>query len=61
MWKITPIELILKYDWKIARSSSSSKLNYIITYSDFDIEGIGECAPNIRYLETQDLIDSLTI
>lgn len=52
------IELELKVNWAISRSTSTHKKNYIVEISDKEQSGIGEIAPNIRYGETHDLIKS---
>lgn len=57
-WEINPIRLPLKYTWKISRNSSSFKINYLIGCNFRNWKGIGECAPNIRYGETPEEIDS---
>ncbi len=55
-WKIEPIKLPLKYTWKIARNSSTHKINFIVHCQFKGWKGIGEVAPNIRYGETTEII-----
>jgi L-alanine-DL-glutamate epimerase-like enolase superfamily enzyme len=55
-WTIEEKRLDLRYNWKISRNESFHKINFFIKVSDQRYEGIGEVAPNIRYLETPDLI-----
>lgn len=50
------IKLELAVTWKISRNSSDIKENYIIKIQNGDIEAYGECAPNIRYGETHEII-----
>ncbi len=52
MWSIKPINLDLKYTWKISRNASDQKTNLIVTYTDGKVSGQGEAAPNIRYDES---------
>lgn len=55
-WSIKGIELDLKFDWAIARNISSKKNNFIIQLGKKELIGLGEVAPNVRFLETPDLI-----
>jgi L-alanine-DL-glutamate epimerase-like enolase superfamily enzyme len=55
-WNIEELKLNLSYNWKISRSESSFKRNFIIKVSDGVITGLGEVAPNIRYGETPEII-----
>jgi L-Ala-D/L-Glu epimerase len=56
-WEIADLHLKLLYEWKIARNSSSSKHNLLITIrSDDNSIGQGEVAPNIRYGESAELL-----
>ncbi|MBC7487873.1 MAG: dipeptide epimerase [Cytophagaceae bacterium] len=55
-WEITDLHLKLLYEWKIARNSSSSKHNLLITISSDDSIGQGEVAPNVRYGESAALL-----
>src|SRR4051812_1791907 len=52
MWSVSPINLELKYTWKISRNASDEKTNLIVTCSDHGIVAKGEAAPNVRYNET---------
>jgi L-alanine-DL-glutamate epimerase-like enolase superfamily enzyme len=54
-WTAEKLHLDLNYSWAIARNISDFKENLIIRCSDGKAEGIGECAPNIRYGETPEL------
>lgn len=51
-WTIEKISLELKFVWKLARNSTSTKTNFYIKVKENNLEGIGEVAPNIRYGET---------
>src|SRR5689334_11083524 len=57
-WQIEQIKLELKYTWKISRNASDYKLNSIITVGNGKWKGIGEVAPNIRYDETPEKIQT---
>ena len=57
-WQIEQIKLELKYTWKISRNASDFKLNSIITAGSGKYKGIGEVAPNIRYNETPEIIQT---
>jgi hypothetical protein len=57
-WSITPIKLELKYTWKLSRNSSDYKINYLIGVKDGLYSAQGEVAPNIRYNETPEVIES---
>lgn len=63
MWSIEPINLDLKYTWKISRNASDQKTNLIVSYTDGKVTGRGEAAPNIRYNESAEegikLFDSI--
>lgn len=52
------IFLPLRVNWKISRNSSNEKTNFIFTLRDRGIETRSEIAPNIRYGETHELIES---
>jgi hypothetical protein len=56
VWEIEQLELPLKYDWKIARNNSQSKINFIVHLQYHQWKGSGEIAPNIRYGETPEQI-----
>lgn len=58
MFELFEIHLPLKYTWKISRSSTDHKTNFIIKYTYNDVSTYGEIAPNIRYGETPDKIKS---
>jgi len=53
-YKIEPIKLDLKVNWKISRNESLSKENFVLTKGSYS----SEIAPNIRYDETSKLIHS---
>lgn len=57
-WSIEKIRLELKYTWKISRNSSDYKENFIVSCNYQGVKGIGEVAPNIRYQETPENIQS---
>lgn len=57
-WTIEKIKLDLKYTWKISRNSSAYKDNFIVTCKYNSAIGLGEIAPNIRYNETPENIES---
>ena len=57
-WECERLLLPLKYTWKISRNASDEKNNLLVL---LHIEGktyAGEAAPNIRYGETIELIES---
>jgi L-alanine-DL-glutamate epimerase-like enolase superfamily enzyme len=56
-WSIEKIELVLKFEWKISRNSSTHKTNFIVSVLDKGITGRGEVAPNTRYNETPERIE----
>ena len=56
-WQIEKKILDLKYTWKISRNASDRKTNLFVKVSDHLYEGIGEAAPNIRYIETPELLE----
>jgi len=51
-------QLDLKVNWKISRNESLFKENYICEITDGARVGLGECAPNVRYGESTELIES---
>lgn len=55
-WKIVAVDLELKYDWSISRSSDSKKNNFLLEVTDGEHIGIGEAAPNKRFAEDLDLV-----
>ncbi len=56
-WSLKKIDLPLKFPWKIARGTSLFKTNYIITVECDGSIGQGEVAFNIRYNESEELIE----
>lgn len=58
-YELKPIELKLKTNWVISRNSSLTKKNFVLTLTDpRGRKSLSEVAPNIRYQETPDLIQS---
>ncbi|WP_046242941.1 dipeptide epimerase [Hymenobacter terrenus] len=55
-WSIQPLELPLRYVWKISRNASISKTNLIVRVSGQGHTGAGEAAPNVRYGESSELL-----
>lgn len=55
-WTIEKINLHLKYTWKLSRNATDDKINFYIKVNDGKHTGMGEVAPNIRYLETPEMI-----
>ena len=51
-WEISPLNLILKYPWKISRNECESKQNLLILLDGF----LGEVAPNTRFSETPESV-----
>ncbi|SDX32591.1 enolase C-terminal domain-like protein [Hymenobacter psychrophilus] len=51
-WTLTPLQLPLRFTWKIARNASTTKTNLLLQVSGGGHTGRGEAAPNIRYHET---------
>ncbi|PIP91883.1 MAG: dipeptide epimerase [Bdellovibrionales bacterium CG12_big_fil_rev_8_21_14_0_65_38_15] len=56
-WSLKKIDLPLKFPWKIARGTSLSKTNFIVTVECDGSRGQGEVAFNIRYNESEKLIE----
>tara|TARA_R110000868_G_scaffold129349_1_gene338004 strand:- start:3513 stop:4511 length:999 start_codon:yes stop_codon:yes gene_type:complete len=56
-WTISRIELPLKFPWKIARGTSFSKTNFLITADCDGTIGKGEVAFNTRYGESEESIE----
>lgn len=56
-WSIQPIELELRYTWKISRNASNKKTNLIVRVGDGNIFAVGEAAPNVRYNETAERLE----
>ena len=57
-WSIEKKVLELKYAWAISRNTSDTKTNLFVTVSDGVHSGIGEAAPNVRYNESPDDLES---
>ncbi|GAB3236249.1 dipeptide epimerase [Hymenobacter seoulensis] len=53
-WTLTPLELPLRYTWKISRNASTTKTNLLVRVQGVGsaLVGQGEAAPNVRYGET---------
>ncbi len=54
--ELTPLQLPLRVNWKLSRSATTEKLNFIVTIREDGFEARSEVAPNIRYGETPDII-----
>jgi L-Ala-D/L-Glu epimerase len=57
-WSIEKKVLELKYAWAISRNTSDTKTNLFVKVSDGVHTGLGEAAPNVRYNETPDELQS---
>jgi L-alanine-DL-glutamate epimerase-like enolase superfamily enzyme len=57
-WEIEPIDLYLKYTWKLSRNETDVKTNFIVKATCDRHTGYGEVAPNIRFDETPALIQT---
>ncbi len=57
-WTLKKIDLPLKFPWKIARGTSVSKTNFIVTVECDGTVGQGEVAFNVRYNESEEIIES---
>jgi glutamate racemase len=57
-WEIEKIDLPLIIDWKISRSSTNKKQNFIVKISEGEHQGLGEVAFNVRYGESLEKIKS---
>ena len=55
-WSIQPLELPLRYVWKISRNASTTKTNLLLRVAGHGHRGTGEAAPNVRYGETPALL-----
>ncbi len=55
-WSIQPLELPLRYVWKISRNASATKTNLLLRVAGAGHTGAGEAAPNVRYGETPELL-----
>ncbi|RAK65976.1 dipeptide epimerase [Hymenobacter edaphi] len=52
-WSIRPLELPLRFTWKISRNASDAKTNLLVRVGDAGgTSGWGEAAPNVRYGES---------
>ena len=56
MFELIRFEFPLKYTWKISRSATDLKVNYIIRFTMNDKSYYGEVAPNLRYGEDEERI-----
>jgi L-alanine-DL-glutamate epimerase-like enolase superfamily enzyme len=57
-WEYQRLKLPLKYTWKISRNASDEKNNLLVLLHINEKMYAGEAAPNIRYGETIELIES---
>jgi len=57
-WELEPIDLHLKYTWKLSRNETDYKTNFIVKATFENYVGYGEVAPNIRFGETPELIET---
>ncbi|HTF82628.1 MAG TPA: enolase C-terminal domain-like protein [Cytophagales bacterium] len=57
-WSFTPLHLELLFTFKISRSASDYKNNFIVRFEHDGCTGLGECAPNLRYGETVEAVKS---
>ena len=57
-WTLAQLELPLRYVWKIARNASATKTNLLVQVRLAGHAGRGEAAPNVRYGETPDLLQT---
>ncbi|MDB5235785.1 MAG: hypothetical protein JWR44_2778, partial [Hymenobacter sp.] len=55
-WSIQPLDLALRYVWKISRNASVTKTNLVVRVAGHGHTGTGEAAPNVRYNETPQLL-----
>ncbi|OON68810.1 dipeptide epimerase [Hymenobacter sp. CRA2] len=59
-WSIRPLELPLRFTWKISRNASDAKTNLLVRVGDAEtaggVAGWGEAAPNVRYGEAPELL-----
>ena len=54
-WSIRPLELPLRFTWKLSRNATDHKTNLLVRVGDADATGPagwGEAAPNVRYGES---------
>ncbi|MBT9394278.1 dipeptide epimerase [Hymenobacter sp. NST-14] len=57
-WTLTPLRLPLRFTWKIARNASAHKTNLLVEVAGGGYQGRGEAAPNIRYHETPERLQT---
>ena len=57
-WTLKKLELELRWDWTISRSSCAKKTNFLLSFESQNLKGLGEVAFNTRYAESEDLIES---
>ena len=57
-WSIKRIQLPLRFDWKISRNTSESKVNFVVDVVDDELSGSGEVAFNVRYSESIESIEA---
>ncbi len=57
-WESVHLHLPLKYTWKISRNASTEKTNFLVLLVWEDKKFAGEAAPNIRYNESIELLES---
>ena len=58
VWSIIPLVLPLRYVWKISRNASTTKTNLLVRVAGRGQQGQGEAAPNVRYGETPELLQT---
>ncbi|WP_035567093.1 enolase C-terminal domain-like protein [Hymenobacter sp. IS2118] len=57
-WTLTSLTLHLNYVWKISRNASTTKTNLLLRVSGQGQAGTGEAAPNVRYGESPELLQT---
>ena len=57
-WDGVRLNLSLKYTWKISRNASNEKINFLVLLHIEDKSFAGEAAPNVRYGENIELIET---
>lgn len=57
-WKLTKIELPLKFNWHISRGQTTKKENFLIEYKDGEFYGRSEIAFNVRFNESAEKVVS---
>jgi L-alanine-DL-glutamate epimerase-like enolase superfamily enzyme len=55
-WDIKEIEIVPKFPWKLSRSTTNKRTNFIIELKDSGFSGLGEVAYNARYGEKRELV-----